>query len=141
MSTKRFLKVSGALALSALALMLVPGCGGDDDGGGGPAQALNVAGQWSLSVEGMFPMTLNLTHAGTAVGGTVADAENYAVRISGSTASPAGSTDGSRNVTLVVSFSDGQVATFTGVVSGDNNSMSGSYLSNWGGADSWSAAR
>ena len=140
MSRQQFLKLTGLLALLALALMPVAGCSDDDDGGG-PAQALNVAGQWTLAAAGMFPMTMNLTHAGTTVGGTITDAENYAVRISGSTASPAGATEGSRNITLVVSFSDGQVATFTGTVSAENNSMSGSYVSNWGGADSWSATR
>ena len=141
MSKQWFPKVSCAVVLAALVLMPLSGCGGGDGDDGGPAQALNVAGAWSLNAVGMFPMTLNLTHAGTAVGGTVADAENYAVRITGSTAASAGSTEGSRAITLIVTFSDGQVATFSGDVAGDNNSMEGGYVSNWGGEDGWSASR
>lgn len=141
MSAKRFLKLAGRAVLAGLVLMLVPGCGGGDGDDGGPAQALNVAGGWTLNAVGMFPMTLNLTHAGTAVGGTVADAENYARGITGTTASPAGATEGSRAITLVVTFSDGQVVTFSGDVAGDNQSMDGGYVSNWGGEDGWSAAR
>lgn len=140
MNARRVLKLACGLALSAAVVWLAPGCG-DDDGGDDNGQALSVAGQWTLAAAGMFPMTLNLAHAGTVVGGTITDAENYAVRVAGSTASPAGTTEGARGVTLMVTFSDGQVATFTGVVSGDNNTMSGAYSSNWGGADSWSAVR
>ena len=142
MSTRRFLKLAGTRVLAAAILWMAPGCGGGD-GGDDPdsGQALNVAGPWTLMAAGMFPLALNLTHNGTTVGGTVTDAENYAVHVTGTTVSPAGTTEGSRSVTLIVTFSDGQVVTYTGTVSGDNNGMNGAYSSNWGGADIWSAAR
>lgn len=143
MKRYRFPKILLALAIPVVALAMAAGCsdddGGDDDVVGG--QALSVAGRWTLTAEGMFPMTLDLTHAGTAVGGTVTDAEDYATGITGSTAAPAGDTEGSRAITLVVTFSDGQIATFSGNVARDNASMDGGYDTNWGGEDGWSAAR
>ncbi len=126
----------------ALVLGLGSGCSDSDSDGDSGGQALNVAGAWSLTSEGIFPMTLNLTHTGTTVGGNVADAENYARRITGTTVSPAGSTSGSRGVTLVVTYSDGMVATFAGTVSANNNSMSGRYTTNWAGEGAaWNARR
>ena len=143
MRKMRILKLTCLLVVPILALLPVTGCGGDggNDDGVNSGQALNVAGTWLLASEGNFPATLNLAHNGTTVSGTIRDAENYAVRITGTTASPAGTTEGSRSITLVVTYSDGQVVTFNGTVAGDNNAMSGAYSSNWGGADSWSATR
>ena len=113
------------------------GCGG---GGGSDPLPLDVTGIWTLSATGHPTMTLNLTHAGTAITGTVSDSTNYSRRVSGSTVAPMGSLD-PRTVTLVVTFSDGQIATYSGTVNDDNTSMSGRYSTNWGTADSWRATR
>lgn len=134
-------KAIPAACTAVLILGLVCGCSDSDSGDGGGAP-LDVGGRWSLTAEGIFPMTLNLTHNGTAVGGTVTDAERYAVRVSGTTGSPQGAAEGPRNITLVIRFSDGQVATLNGTVAGNNQSMSGRYTTNWqseGGG--WNARR
>lgn len=124
---------------AALALVLGVGCGGSDDDDD-TSSPLDVTGAWSLVAVGHPTMTLNLTHAGTNITGTVTESTNYARTVTGTTAAPKGATE-PRNVTLVVTFSDGQVATYAGTVNGDNTSMSGSYTTNWGTSDAWSATR
>lgn len=112
------------------------GCSSDDD----DPEPLNVSGTWVIVMLGFPNMTAVLTHTGTTITGTVSDADNYAVSISGTTEAAAGATS-PRTVTLIITFSDGQIATLSGTVSDDNTSMNGTYTDNFGGSDSWSATR
>ncbi len=122
---------------AAAIAVIAGGCGG---GGDSAAEPLDVTGVWSLAATGHPAMTLNLTHTGSTITGTVTDSLGYSQTITGTTAAAAGALE-PRDVTLVVTFSDGQIATYIGTVSDGNTSMSGSYTTNWGTGDSWTATR
>ncbi len=124
--------------LVLVALVVSPvSCGGDDDA----VTAFNVTGTWRISSTASADLTAVLSHTGTAITGTVSDATNYATGISGSSVSPAGTTGGSRDVTLTVTFSDGMWVRFGGVVRDDNDRISGTYFNSQGFSDPFTANR
>lgn len=117
-------------------LMGFSGCSSDSN----DPDPLNVSGTWTIVAIGFPTMTAVLTHTGIAITGTISDASNYAVSITGNTDAAVGATT-PRTITLIITFSDGQVATLTGAVSDNNTSMSGNYTDTFGGGDTWSATR
>lgn len=130
----RLLLALGVLTVAAVAA----GCGG---GGGDEADPLNVTGTWVITSSASADLTAVLTHTGTAISGTVSDANRYATRISGASTMPSGSTDDDRSVRLTVAFNDGLWVTFAGSVNDDNTSISGRYTNSQGFSDPFSAAR
>ena len=112
------------------------GCGSDSS----DAEPLVVTGTWRITAAGYPVLTVVLTHSGTALTGTVSDSLNYSRTVTGSTTAAAGATE-PRNITLVVTFSDGLVNTLTGTVSDNNASMSGRYNDSGGDSDTWTGAR
>lgn len=136
MTRNRVFDVLRCLVL--LSIVAAPiGCGGDDES----VTAINVTGTWRITSSACADLTAVLTHAGTAITGSVTDANNYATGISGSSVTPAGSASGSRDVSLTVTFSDGLWVRFGGAVNDDNNRISGSYINSQGNSDSFTAQR
>ena len=124
------------LSLLMVAILGIAGCGGDDN----EPTPLNVTGTWTIVAVGMQTMTAVLVHSGTTITGTVSDVTNYAQTIAGSTVASSGATT-PRTITLTITFSDLMVATLTGNVGDDSNSMSGTYQNTQGNSDTWNAAR
>ena len=132
------MRVSKSLLILILLLVLatmplIAGCGDDDD-----PDPLNVSGTWMIVMLGFPDMTAVLTHTGNTISGTISDSDNYSVSISGTTVAAAGASE-PRAVTLIITFSDGQIATLSGTVSDNNMSMSGTYTDNFVGDGQWSA--
>lgn len=125
------------LSMLLVGLVVIAGCGGDDDD---DPVGLNLTGTWTIVAVGYPNMTAVLTHTGTTITGTVTTVPAYATGITGFTNGPSGTTR-PREVTLVVTFSDGMVGTFTGTVSDDNTRMSGTYQNTQNQSDSWSATK
>ncbi len=102
---------------------------------------LNVTGTWVIVSSACADLTADLTHKGTAITGTVSDANNYPTGISGTSTMPAGSKSQSRNVSLTVTFSDGLWVTFGGMVNADNTTITGTYNNSQGFSDPFTARR
>lgn len=124
------------LALLAL-VVSAASCGSDDES----VTSLNVTGTWRITSTACAELTAVLTHTGTTITGTVSDAASYARGISGASASSAGATSGSRDVSLTVTFSDGMWVRFGGVVNNDNSRISGTYINSQGNSDPFTAQR
>ncbi len=133
---KKRLILSLVVGLVLVSMLALTGChksSSDPD-------PLDVNGTWTIVAIGYPTMIASLTYTNTTITGTVADSDSYSTGISGSTTAPAGSTE-PRTITLVITFNDGQIATLSGTVSDNNTSMSGSYLDNFGGSDTWTATK
>jgi hypothetical protein len=102
---------------------------------------LNVTGRWVIVSSACADLTAVLIHKGTAINGTVSDADNYPTGISGTSSMPAGSKSDSRNVSLTVTFSDGLSVTFDGTVNADNTTITGTYHNAQGFSDPFTARR
>jgi hypothetical protein len=125
-----------SLVLMAAMLLIVSCDSGDDN-----PDPLSVTGIWTIVSSACADLTANLTHTLSGIAGTVTDAANYAVTIGGTSNMPAGSTSGSRSVTLTVTFTDGMWVRFTGNVSDDNTQIAGTYTNSQGISDSFTARR
>jgi hypothetical protein len=99
----------------------------------------NVTGTWVIVSSACAELTADLTHTGTAITGTVSDANNYPTGISGTSTMPAGSRSKTRNVSLTVTFSDGLWVTFGGTVSADSTTITGTYNNSQGFSDPFTA--
>jgi hypothetical protein len=124
------------LSLILMAVMLFAVSCGDGDNNPDP---LNVSGTWLIVSTASANMTAVLTHAGTGITGTVSDAANYSQTITGTSDMPASSTTGSRRVTLIVTYNDGMVATFTGTVNDTNTTINGTYVTSQSTTDPFTA--
>jgi hypothetical protein len=102
---------------------------------------LSVTGTWVIVSSACDDLTAVLTHTGTAIAGTVSDANNYPTGISGTSTLSAGSKSGSRNVSFTVTFSDGLWVTFAGTVNADNTTITGTYNNSQGFDDPFTARR
>jgi hypothetical protein len=129
-------RVASRLVLAAFGVVIA-GC----EKSSRESSPLNVSGAWTIVGVGLPTLAAELAHSGTSVTGTVSDDADYARSISGTTGQPMGATTGSRRITLVVTYSDGMIATYGGEVSDDGSRMSGMYDTNWGTGDAWSATR
>lgn len=128
--------------LVLVALVASPlGCGGGGGSDDDTVTQFNVTGTWRIVSTASGDLTAVLVHTGTTITGTVSDATNYATSISGSSAIPARATDESRDVSLTVTFNDGSWVRFDGVVSKDNNTISGTYTGSQGYSDPFTAQR
>jgi len=135
---KKHLFTLTVLSLVLLAVMgLAVSCGGGDDN----PDPLSVTGIWRIVSSACGDLTAVLTHTGTTITGTVSDATAYAQTITGNSVMLAGSTSGSRSVTLTVTFNDGLWVTFTGTVNDSNTTISGNYNNSQGFSDPFTARR
>jgi hypothetical protein len=125
---KHLLSLSVLSLVLMTAMLLIVSCGGGDNN----PDPLNVTGIWLIVSNASADLTATLTHTGTAITGTVTDAANYAVTIGGTSVMPAGSTSGSRNVSLTVTFNDGLWARFDGSVNDNNTLIRGTYTDSQG---------
>jgi hypothetical protein len=133
---KKRLIVSLVVGLVVIGLMGLSGCSKKSS----DPDPLDVNGTWVIEPVGDAVMTAVLVHSGTVITGTVSTIPVYAVSISGFTTASAGATE-PRTITLIVGFNDGRTSTLIGEVDDDNETMSGTYTDDQGGADTWVATR
>lgn len=124
------------LGLVVVSLLVFAGCKSSSKS----PDPLDVNGTWRIIPIGDVTMTAILKHIGNVITGTVSDVGNYATGISGSTTAAAGS-EKPRTITLSITFSDGRSSTLSGTVGDNNRSMSGTYLDDQGGTDTWTATQ
>ncbi len=131
---KRRLILSLVVGFVLVSMLALTGCPKDDN----DPDPLDVNGTWTIVAIGYPTMIASLAYTSTAITGTIADSDSYSTSITGTTTAPAGSAE-PRDITLIITFSDGQVATLTGTVSDNNSSMEGDYTDTFGGDDTWTA--